>query len=67
MEIGKRGEELDICSNMETILWFQWLKGWGKFYILQYQWKRIMVHDSFQCVWGFEFDVGDYVVTRIYN
>ncbi len=26
-----------------------------------------MVHDSFQCVWGFEFDAGDYVVTRTYN
>jgi hypothetical protein len=54
-KFGGPGEELDICLNMRRILQFQQLKGWwrGKFYILQYQWKRIMIHDSFQCVWGF--------------
>jgi hypothetical protein len=68
-KFGGHREEPNICSNIRTILWFQWLKGWwrGKFYNLQYQWKKIMIHDSFECVWGFEFDVGDYVVTKTYN
>ncbi len=36
------------------------------FYVLQCQRTKFMVCESFQCFWGFHFDVGDYVVARTY-
>jgi hypothetical protein len=36
------------------------------FYVLQCQQAKFMVRESFQCVWGSHFDIGDYVVARTY-
>jgi hypothetical protein len=36
------------------------------FYILQCQHKKFMVSEHFACVWGCEFDMGDYVLGRTY-
>jgi hypothetical protein len=36
------------------------------FYILQCQTLKFKVFEPFKCVWGCEFDAGDYVIGRIY-
>ncbi len=63
------GEELSdllqVGDNF-VVLVVEWNVIGVDFYILQCQHQKFMVSEPFACVWGCEFDIGDYVVARTY-
>lgn len=68
-EFGGHGEDLlDLLQAGDNfvILAIEGNDVGVDFDVLQCQRAKFMVHESFQCVWGCHFDVGDHVVTLTY-
>ncbi len=56
VQIGDNFEVRAIEGNVEGV----------DFYVLQCQRPKFMVCEPFACVWGCEFEMGNYVVARTY-
>jgi hypothetical protein len=68
-EFGRHGEEMSDLLNIEDNFVVQAEEGNAEgvqFYILQCQQPKFKVTAPFKCIWGCEFQAGDYVVAAIY-